>query len=128
MIWLGPRIRSGRHCLAKNVGNLYTVELLPDESEFLDWDKPISEQSNPKLAALRKAHRAFLADPAQRISDKGKNGDSLYHMLERQKGSAKAASEYLASIGIPGIKYLDGNKPRQRQRNRVTTSSSTRTL
>ena len=99
----------GQGIKLKRSGNLYTVELLPDESEFLDWDKPISEQSNPKLAALRKAHRAFLADPAQRISDKGKNGDSLYHMLVRQKGSAKAASEYLASIGIPGIRYLDGN-------------------
>lgn len=89
-------------------GNLYTVELLPDESEFLDWDKPLSEQKNPKLDALKKQHRAFLQDPAQRISDKGKNGDSLYHMVTRQKGSEKAASEYLASLGIPGIRYLDG--------------------
>jgi hypothetical protein len=35
-------------------GNLYTVELLPDETDFLDWDKPLSEQSEKVKAALRK--------------------------------------------------------------------------
>jgi hypothetical protein len=89
-------------------GNIYTVELLPDESEFLDWDKPLSEQRNPKLDALKKQHRAFLQDPAQRISDKGKNGDSLYWMVVRKTGSEKAASEMLAKAGIPGIRYADG--------------------
>ena len=35
------------------IGNLYTVELLPDEDEFLDWDKPLSEQSEKVKAAIQ---------------------------------------------------------------------------
>jgi hypothetical protein len=37
---------------ARDGGNLYTVELLPDEADFLDWDKPLSEQSEKVKAAL----------------------------------------------------------------------------
>lgn len=36
-------------------GKLYEVEIAPDEDEFLDWDKPLGEQSEKVQAALRKA-------------------------------------------------------------------------
>ena len=38
-----------------NTGNLYTVELLPDADEFLDWDRPLSEQSEKVKAAIASA-------------------------------------------------------------------------
>ena len=36
-------------------------------------------------------------------------GQQIYTRLAAQKGSQQAASEYLNSMGIRGIKYLDGN-------------------
>jgi len=84
-------------------GNLYTVELLPDESEFLDWDKPLSEQSEKVRAILVAAGLD------------GKDGRSIYISAGAHRGfgkqilGGKEASEHLASLGIPGIRYLDGN-------------------
>jgi hypothetical protein len=39
--------------LAKSKGKLYEVELTPKESDYLDWDKPLSEQSDSVKAALQ---------------------------------------------------------------------------
>ncbi len=106
-------------------GNLYTVELLPDESEFLDWDKPLSEQSdkvdqvNRVMREITGQDEYFQGVPADMP------GSWLYHRfaksLAQHQGTtedfssratlneARAASEALARAGIPGIKYLDGN-------------------
>jgi hypothetical protein len=93
-------------------GNLYTVELLPDEDEFLDWDKPLAEQSEKVKAALpeignqsrgsrynwnpslpmSEAYRQIAGDFGD---DNNGNGDVL-------------ASKALAAAGIPGIRYADG--------------------
>jgi hypothetical protein len=94
----------------ENDGNLYTVELLPDEDEFLDWDKPLIEQSE-------KIQKILL-----RVSEDG-GGNLDEHSLKRMTGGqaykaetnnydgAFPDDEYskaLAEAGIPGIKYLDG--------------------
>jgi len=102
-------------------GNLYTVELLPDEADFLDWDKPINGmlQFNLELAFDGKS----VSDPSNfskwdRLASDVKDGvtgkdlyDLLVHSMGGQKSieGMKAASELLASLGIPGIRYLDGN-------------------
>lgn len=88
----------------KLLGNLYTVELLPDEDEFLDWDKPLSEQSEKVKAALAKVL------PAGYESEKG---EGVYNIITRYspkhgRVSPEYGSSKLASLGIPGIKYLDG--------------------
>jgi len=83
-------------------GRLYQVELAPTEDEYLLWDKPLSEQSEKVKAALSTAMGpAILKDGS---------GRNLYHHLSGNMslGSDKAASEYLHSLGIRGIKYLDG--------------------
>lgn len=90
-------------------GNLYTVELLPDAGDFLDWDKPLSEQSEKVKAAvsqiIAKAAKSF---PALKQSDP--TGAGAYTAYSNHRGgNAKAVSEELASLGIPGIRYLDGN-------------------
>ena len=84
----------------KDQGNLYTVELLPDEADFLDWDKPLSEQSEKVKAALA-GIMAF--DPAPNGATPDGQAINAYF------GGGKSASVKLASLGIPGIKYLDGN-------------------
>jgi hypothetical protein len=118
-------------------GNLYTVELLPDKEDFLDWDKPLSEQSEKVKAAIGfdneaavkyKEIQARMADlmretggldseewdalkqEAQNIrSTKGgtplREGSDFY----RELGDAESASKKLASLGISGIRYLDGS-------------------
>ena len=73
---------------------------LPDEwiPKMLDWDKPLIEQKDI-LPALQKAGHG---------RSQSSTGMDLYTGLERTLGSQQAATEYLNSIGIPGIRYLDG--------------------
>jgi hypothetical protein len=120
-----------REARGQERGNLYTVELLPDEADFLDWDKPLSEQSDKVKAALaslpespgdiqqaidlltpRIALEGRQAGLAQKQIDQLKvrlgnvnagSGAQFYNRL----GEAVAASEMLAKAGIPGIRYLD---------------------
>ena len=97
-------------------GRLYQVELAPSEDEYLDWDKPLSEQSENVQSALRNSevfksrNGKFLAESA--------DGQELYNHAavlfssDKQAGDEKgdkAASDYLHSIGIRGIRYLDGS-------------------
>jgi hypothetical protein len=80
-------------------GNLYTVELLPDEDEWLDWDKPMSQQS----AKVKTRLQALW--PEADLDAVGSGAD----MYRGMSGSKIDASNRLAKAGIPGIRYLDGN-------------------
>ena len=92
--------------------NLYTVELLPDADSFLDWDKPLSEQSDKVKAAFKtaygKAHTELKYDIA---------GSEAYWMLMRgmtdvdmryAKELTQTLTDRMLSAGIVGIRYLDG--------------------
>jgi hypothetical protein len=91
-------------------GNLYTADL-PDEmiDRMLDWEKPLSEQSEFVKAAIR-------AMPNAPDESKWKNwtGEYLYR-IHLQRGGRESpekplkvtASEKLQNASIPGIKYLD---------------------
>jgi hypothetical protein len=87
--------RSGKEINA--YGTLYQVDLAPSENEYLLLDEPLSAQSEQVRAAL--SELALEGDPL---------GSDIYALLEDQEGSAKAASEYLKTLGIRGNKYLDG--------------------
>lgn len=119
-------------------GRLYKVELAPAEDEYLLWDKPLSEQSEKVREALAEVGgtpadiekaialysdrqnlegvrgemaREEIAKLQRRLDNANlMTGEELYRRFsqENQKG-AKAASEYLHSLGIRGIKYEDGN-------------------
>lgn len=84
-------------------GNLYRVELKPKEEEYLLWDKPLSEQSNYVKNALEKKFSlaSFIEDY--------NSASSFYQSRVRKFDSDKEASLELNSLGIKGIKYLDGN-------------------
>lgn len=83
-------------------GTVYTVDI-PDEMipKMLDWDKPISEQSQA-IQDIAKSLETNLNLP----------GQALYNQaqlkVELGEGPlAPAASEWFRSQGIPGIRYLD---------------------
>ena len=95
-------------------GRLYQVELAPSEDEYLDWDKPLSEQSDTVKAALDKVGLP------KKYHSENKTGSEIYRLLSQDSASHitgklmdgrgdKAASEYLHSLGIRGIRYLDGS-------------------
>lgn len=88
-------------------GSLMRVDVNAQDDELLDWDKPLSEQSEK----VKKALDNFF-DVATMLRDAPDiPGHDIYNSLAsgepKMKGSDKAASEYLDSIGIKGIKFLD---------------------
>jgi hypothetical protein len=101
----------------ENEGSLYSLDI-PDSvlPRLLDWDKPLSEQTPEVREALKGIK---LPDP--KYMD-GKEIYSYIKELQAEKANPgqrsfspsevnrhdKAASEYLASIGIVGNRYLDG--------------------
>lgn len=98
-------------------GALYKLDIPDDISDkLLDWDKPLSEQPNILKKLL---DNGVLKEDGQlsfMYNEYPKTGRELYERLTSPQASSKftgghgdkAASEYLASIGIPGNKYLDG--------------------
>lgn len=105
---------------ADGVGQLYRVEI-PDEDNYLLWDKPLSEQTK----TVRKALDALMAeyrttDPQdaeflQKAFEADGTGAAIYKRLTTtdsftggEDGQKKAASMLLNKHGIAGIKYLDG--------------------
>ncbi|MFA5436884.1 MAG: hypothetical protein WC372_12670, partial [Candidatus Neomarinimicrobiota bacterium] len=92
-------------------GHLYEVELAPDEDEYLLWDKTWDDQSEKVKSLLAKSdYWKYAEDRLEARSDRmGENfiGGDIYRDLLEDYDS-KEASEYLHSLGIRGIKYLDG--------------------
>ncbi len=86
-------------------GSMYEVQVNADPAHFLDWDKPLSEQSaGTKLAGHLDKSRL---DPAKTT------GQDVYRSLleeARYYGDANpsaSAAKALQNRGIPGIRYLD---------------------
>ena len=94
----------------KSDGSLYRTEIDVTPESLLDWDKPLSEQSE----AVRNIAGPFI----DRLSGYGwdspeakKTGADLYSHLtvSNPKASSELASKALSDRGIKGIKYLDGD-------------------
>lgn len=96
-----------------NPGSMYQVRINADPNHFLDWDKPLSEQSPQVQKAWRKIvgeHGAAMNDgfPYPSIKQNPNFKDPYGSTMYRQTpGSASGAAEALQQAGIPGIKYLD---------------------
>lgn len=92
-------------------GRFYQVRINADPDDFLDWDKPLSQQSEKV--------RAAIGDDAIRYSQETFNSPDSIPSLLRAIVALKtgierpvdeigdAASRLLSQAGIPGIKYLD---------------------
>ena len=99
------RIESGR----VSPGHMYQVKINANPEDFLDWDKPLSQQSekvrNAVVPMLHENER--MASPDYVL---GK--DAILSMQANEWPRFKDRSEVspqLREAGIPGIRYLDGN-------------------
>jgi len=93
----------------KAQGQLYEVDI-PNDSDMLLWDKPLSEQPESVQNALKRNTPLGGAKAPWKLT-----GAQFYQSMARGNSSGfpqiqddRQASEYLASLGIKGIKYLDG--------------------
>ena len=101
-----------RERLMREGGSLYKVELAPKDSEYLLWDKPVSDsfvdsviEKSVKEGLVQDKDTALDAIAG---NDADRQGSIFYSLLSDQLGGNKQASQFLKEAGIPGIKYLDG--------------------
>src|SRR5882672_130011 len=95
--------------IAKEIGpkgKMYEVAINADPEHFLDWDKPLSEQSGRARAALEKYDPEYPYVMQRLFGDKWQNR-TVAELMENVIGDLPNASKGLAEAGIPGIKYLD---------------------
>jgi hypothetical protein len=111
-----------KHEKAKTLGHMYEVNIAADPNTFLDWDKPLSEQSKSVQEALAAMDPDMYA-PGGADYDPSELGQIVYQRLANQKrdygidsgrknlttlgGAQAGATSDLQGFGIPGIKYLD---------------------
>jgi hypothetical protein len=85
---------------ATGQSHMYEVNINADPEHFLDWDKPVSQQSEHVQNAL--ATHGLKAKPV----DLGNFGGFPIQGAPRWASNAEEA-QALREAGIPGIKYLD---------------------
>jgi len=110
------------------LGRVYKVALTPKPDDLLDYDKPLSEQTQAiqeMVIATLKANGAYPSSNAAALKMQGANvlepfssnmgamdwpvgADAKTRQEFRTKGEA-AASKALFEAGIPGIKFLDNS-------------------
>jgi hypothetical protein len=98
-------------------GRMYEVNIKADPEHFLDWDKPLSEQSEHVRQALEaagvKAENPMLAQLRATHGSEYPTGADVYSAAKRAAGehsvmgSGERATELLRQAGIKGIQYLD---------------------
>ena len=111
----------GKKLTLEPSGNMYEVEVDADMDNILDWDAPISQQSNFIKNAANKFIKKYTNEGdeplVKAILGKDPTGESVYELPQflPKNGSLlssklpKESSEYLNSIGVKGIKYFDGS-------------------
>lgn len=85
----------------------YEVNINARPEQFLDWDRPLAQQSpNVEDALFSKLMDRLPRKKATEELDlyQRKTGDQLYRAFG---GDSREASQFLQSEGIPGIRYLD---------------------
>lgn len=94
----------------KDAGHMYEVQVNADPAKFVDWDKPLAQQSPEVQAALgfRQTNTGIGGGPklwSDNLKSYARDTDRPinYAMDLRDPETAKALKE----AGIPGIKYLD---------------------
>ena len=99
---------------ANSTGNLYKVELdIDPDTEMLDLDKPLSEQSNLSQKIQPNEVKTIIKDWEKATGEKwfsgnfyNQSGNEVNAALQDAYGVEKA-SKFLSSKGIKGIKYSD---------------------
>ena len=108
----------------KNPGSMYEVNINANPEDFLDWDAPLSEQSEKVRRAFSQAQagddpllRELLDGSPEALQSLGlllnSKGSQAYNTLASSasrlaKRPDQLVSQELRDAGIPGIKYKDG--------------------
>jgi hypothetical protein len=97
------------HAAQFNKGHMYEVNINADPEHFLDWDKPLSAQSEKVRSGVEQIWQQN--PPNHPIIGKLELSDSdpghfFFSKLEHSFDKAGTSSA-LREAGIPGIKYLD---------------------
>lgn len=90
-------------------GRMYEARIRAKPEEFLDWDKPLSEQPASVRAAIDRlgvGERA-LFDEGQDIFGQPKSVGHAINAAGQLPDRQSSLSQLLAARGIPGIRYLD---------------------
>jgi hypothetical protein len=106
----------------KPPGHMYEVNIAANPDDFLDWDRPLSEQSE-KVRGVARDKGLSWGETKEAMSDRlvglgltrqeadeyaaANFYDSTGAMAYRELGDKDAASQALREAGIPGIRYLD---------------------
>lgn len=94
-------------------GHVYEVNIHANPEDFLDWDKPLSQQSEKVRQAWLRTKEKL---PPNATDDLGANFSLLYGNEIRPQeflntvaslGDPNLGEKALKQAGIPGIKYLD---------------------
>ncbi|HBF39769.1 MAG TPA: hypothetical protein DDW50_20955 [Firmicutes bacterium] len=94
-------------------GKLFEVSLTPNEEDFLDWDKSLTDQSDKVKKGIQSIASEY---PSLFKNYDSMTGEDLYTKLvdyyinEKdlfEEEAKEKASKYLNLHDIPGIKYLD---------------------
>lgn len=90
----------------KPPGRMYEVSINADPEHFLDWDKPLSEQSEHVKKALANVKSNLVQSWLGMEDSGGARGQNVYEAISGNRGDEFAAGN-LRQAGILGIKYLD---------------------
>ena len=89
-----------------NPGRIYEVNIRANPEDFLDWDRPLSEQTG-RVASLLADYEA-LGSPVTSATGQDWMLDLGRNFLRAgEENPSAAVSAYLAREGIPGVRYLD---------------------
>jgi len=101
----------------ENLGHMYEVNINAPPEHFLDWDKPLHEQSPHVQEALSKVLGTDVSQvPVSPFTGRPLTGpfnpggayeNVVSHFGLRRDGADIQAAQALRDAGIPGIRYLD---------------------
>lgn len=93
---------------SEKAGHLYKVDI-PEDHEYLDWDKDLAGQPKTIFQALKKLPKETKDLIAKKFDEvRYWTGQELYNALSGAfDESDEKASRALNAVGIPGLKFLD---------------------
>ena len=118
-----PSAQSIKKVTGKSLGYMYEQALKVADEDFLLWDKPLAEQSEKVQEALKPLLDFWREKGTSEAALKSWRGEQLYESTSIEdwgtpvsfahregftgKRKDEVSSNYLKSIGIRGIKFLD---------------------
>lgn len=106
---LSPRVSFG----GPYKGSMYEVQINRDPEHFLDWDKPLSQQSQHVRDRLDLLRRSNNVPEKNNVGEETTGGQMMEYLIDRFRRDRTipdphvAVANELRGEGIPGIRYLD---------------------